>query len=529
MFLSAGELCHVLMGRSAASKLRRKSQREAIELRDQTYNKFFQDTLAMEEEELAREDGEEEDEVVFKRRKTVPDTPQASRANTPDPDEREEGHQQFDKVLQLVKSVRDQIKALVLDNTNIRAACDDLRRQCHSQGVAFGDLSRLVNRTREDQEESGTYARNQSGHHPHIRQELLDAEGNLRAQDIGISWQDGETFLHGVRITGQRDARGEDLRRPATAEPYPSCQRDREDLRRPAMAEPYPSCQRDREDAYRRPAMSTPYQQSREQPPGCIEMSDTPAAHFAAPRQDGRPSHRPAAPIQRFNSKNIGWPAWFRHFKAVADVQGWDKDQRALQMVSYLDEKAMNVAQELSDRELYDYDALVGLLSARFDPASRVSASRSRFHGRTRRHQEDADTYADAITELCRLGYPQSSPELRQELISEQFVRGQSDFDRSLYGLCQLEQFTQCAPSGGTGIRVRGGRRPGGGDVRRGGPTAVEHAEGGGTTSVTGATADVRSCASHGLRDATNLTTFRRPSTDTGLSPASEQGLSRSI
>ena len=211
----------MLMGRSAASKLRRKSQREASELRDQTYNKFFQDTLAMEEEELAREDREEEDEVVFKRQKTVPDTPRASRANTPDPDEREEGHQQFDKVLQLVKSVRDQIKARVLDNTNIRAACDDLRRQCHSQGVAFGDLSRLVNRTREDQEESGTYARNQSGHHPHIRQELLDAEGNLRAQDIGISWQDGETFLHGVRITGQRDAREEDLRRPATAEPYP--------------------------------------------------------------------------------------------------------------------------------------------------------------------------------------------------------------------------------------------------------------------------------------------------------------------
>ena len=45
----------------------------------------------------------------------------------------------------------------------------------------------------------------------------------------------------------------------------------------------------------------------------------------------------------------------------------------------------------------------------------------------------------------------------------------------------------------------------------------MEHAEGGGTTSVTGATADVRSRASHGLRDATNLTTFRRPSTNTGL------------
>ena len=48
-------------------------------------------------------------------------------------------------------------------------------------------------------------------------------------------------------------------------------------------------------------------------------------------------------------------------------------------------------------------------------------------HGQVRRHHEDADAYADAITELCRVGYPQSPPELCQELISEQFVWGQSD------------------------------------------------------------------------------------------------------
>ena len=75
-------------------------------------------------------------------------------------------------------------------------------------------------------------------------------------------------------------------------------------------------------------------------------------------------------------------------------------------MVSYLDETAMNVDQKLGD----DYDILVKLLGDRFDPASRVSASRSRFHGRSRRHHEDADSFADAITELCRVGYPQSSP-----------------------------------------------------------------------------------------------------------------------
>ena len=189
---------------------------------------------------------------------------------------------------------------------------------------------------------------------------------DLRAEDIGITWQGGDTFLHGVRIAGPRE--------------------DMEDTRhRPVMSTPNPPGREDMEDTRHRPAMATPYPPGREHPscdtstprfprPVCIEMSDTPTHRTG---QEGRPSHRPAAPIQRFNNKTIGWPAWFRHFKVVADVHGWDKDQRALQMVSYLDEKAMNVAQELSDRELYDYDVLVKLLGDRFDPASRVSASRS--------------------------------------------------------------------------------------------------------------------------------------------------------
>ena len=62
-----------------------------------------------------------------------------------------------------------------------------------------------------------------------------------------------------------------------------------------------------------------------------------------------------------------------------------------------------------------------------------MSAFRSRFHGRSRRHHEDADTFADALAELCRVGYPQSPPEMRQELIAEQFVRGQSDPELKKY------------------------------------------------------------------------------------------------
>ena len=65
----------------------------------------------------------------------------------------------------------------------------------------------------------------------------------------------------------------------------------------------------------------------------------------------------------------------------------------------------MNVAQELGDSELYNYDVIVKLLSDRFDPASRLSAFRSRFHGWSRCHHEDADAFADALAELWWVGY----------------------------------------------------------------------------------------------------------------------------
>ena len=110
------------MVRSAVKKNRRKS-REAARLQKQA-----EVVLTMEEEE----------EVHFKRPDTVPDTPRVSRTNSPD---REEGEaKDYTAVLEMVRTVRDRLAALVLDNTNIRAACDDLRRQCHSQGVAFGDF-----------------------------------------------------------------------------------------------------------------------------------------------------------------------------------------------------------------------------------------------------------------------------------------------------------------------------------------------------------------------------------------------------
>ena len=269
----------------------------------------------------------------------------------------------------MVESLTDKLSALNLDNDN---------------------LTRLVKESLDGRAPQRPKMKAVTPH-PIIRSDLIDDRGNLRATDIGITWQGGDTFPHGVRVVGTNEDAHHLRPRPSTSTPYSPVREHARVICRHRVLH--------------------------------IRCLETPAIPAQRTGQEGRPSYRPAAPIQRFNNKTISWPAWFRHFKAVADNHGWDKDRRALQLISYLDETAMNVAQELSDQELYNYDVLIKLLGDCFDPASRVSASRSRFHGQTRRHHEDADTYADSITELCR----QSSPEPRQELISEQFVWGKSD------------------------------------------------------------------------------------------------------
>ena len=270
---------------------------------------------------------------------------------------------QYEDVLDMVQRLNTKLGLITLDN-------DSLDNQARDR--AIGDLTGLVERGL-DRPAVQRPRPDASSKHPIVQQDLIDNEGNLRAADIGITWEGSDTFLHVVRVVGPGAAEMPGRHRPSTSTPY---QPVREHV----------ACD-----------MSTPRQPLGR--PTCLEVPDA-SLH----RQEGRQSYRLAAPIQHFNNKSLNWPAWFRHFRAVADVHGWDKNQRALQLVSYLDDTAMNVAEELGDDELYDYDILVKLLGDRFDPASHVSASRSRFHGRSRRHHEDADSFADAITELCRVG-----------------------------------------------------------------------------------------------------------------------------
>ena len=112
--------------KSAAKKSKRKSQQEAARvIRQGAPGPVSED---------------EDPEVHFRPVMEQPD----STPPTPPPSPVSQGEMDHGVVLDMAQNLRDKLSALNLDNGNIRAACDALRRQCHDQGVAFGDLTRLV-------------------------------------------------------------------------------------------------------------------------------------------------------------------------------------------------------------------------------------------------------------------------------------------------------------------------------------------------------------------------------------------------
>ena len=382
------------MTKSARRARKKRMAQEALQGKEGPRCGEPMDPLDLSGPETDREE-EEDPEILFPARAREPEelvTPPRRAQEAIDCD-----------IVNMVKTLNGAIAAVSQDTALIQRAYQQLCAENMARDKALADLTAMVREYGSSPEATRPYGRSQGTTRPHptIQVDVMDGEGNLRAADIGITWEGNETFLHGVKVVGPQ------FSRPVGQGPI--------------MSTPYPPG--DGED--RRDSSTTAQ-------PATPATPDT-DGHVHRPSPEVRQGYRPAAPIQRFNNKSLNWPAWFRHFRAVADVHGWNKDQRALQLVSYLDETAMNVAQELGDNDLYNYDVLVKLLSDRFDPASRVSAFRSRFHGRSRRHHEDADTFADALSELCRVGYPQSPPELRQELIAEQFVRGQSDPELKKY------------------------------------------------------------------------------------------------
>ena len=106
----------------------------------------------------------------------------------------------------MVQKINDQLGDMHVDNDKIMSVCDGLLRDYQLHDEAITNLTRLV---KEAVDRPATHLPHQdtTGPHAMVPPDLIDADGNLRAADIGITWQGSETFLHGIKVVGPHVAR----------------------------------------------------------------------------------------------------------------------------------------------------------------------------------------------------------------------------------------------------------------------------------------------------------------------------------
>ena len=131
-------------------------------------------------------------------------------------------------VTSMVKTLNDAIAAVSRDTAQIQQAYQQLRRDNLARDKAMADLTAMV------KEYGSSPAATRPYGAPKMQTDVLDEDGNLRAADIGITWADNETFLHGVRVVGTRIPRPTG-HEPVMSTPYPEGRN--EDRGRPSSPE----------------------------------------------------------------------------------------------------------------------------------------------------------------------------------------------------------------------------------------------------------------------------------------------------
>ena len=104
----------------------------------------------------------------------------------------------------MVRTLNGAIATVSQDTARIQRAYQQLCTDNIARDKALADLTAMVREYGSSPAATQPYGPpTPTGRpRPTMQADVLDADGNLRAADIGITWEDHETFLHGVRVVG---------------------------------------------------------------------------------------------------------------------------------------------------------------------------------------------------------------------------------------------------------------------------------------------------------------------------------------
>ena len=138
------------------------------------------------------------------------------------------------------------------------------------------------------------------------------------------------------------------------------------------------------------------------------------------------PSKPPVLPEIYTGEKN--WDEWIDHFESVATVCGWDDAAKLKWLHVRLTGRAGTAFRRLPAETKADYNAAVGALKERFEPASKRELYMASLNSRTKKRSEDWAVYGEDLKLLADKAYPELQEAAREQFALNQFLNVQVAF-----------------------------------------------------------------------------------------------------
>ena len=122
------------------------------------------------------------------------------------------------------------------------------------------------------------------------------------------------------------------------------------------------------------------------------------------------------------------WKVWFSRFTTVADLNNWDDPTRLSELVQRLQGTAADfVFDEIPKDIISSFQRLVHELGLRFQSVETTKTFRVQFGKRTQRIGESVEDYSAELKRIYDKAYPGRNPEMRRQLLLQQFLNGLRD------------------------------------------------------------------------------------------------------
>ena len=131
----------------------------------------------------------------------------------------------------------------------------------------------------------------------------------------------------------------------------------------------------------------------------------------------------------RYDGKSVDLENYLAQLDAVSAVRGWDDSEKGALLLASLEGNASRVMSNIP-KGCVSYLVISQRLRQMFAPEANVVAYKAQFQCRARGANEGAHEYSLVLRELAHKAYPRMDHESLEQLVLDQFVKGQPTYIR---------------------------------------------------------------------------------------------------